>query len=88
MGHQKYGLRLDDMWDEYNEDVLVAITRLSEDEMNLRQWRLKRSLDVSMKKRILPTDMWTTPKQDIRYLLPLVKQVEAERIERETWDKL
>ena len=88
MGHQKFGLRLDDLWYHLNPDVAVAITRLSEEEYNLRNWRIKRALDLSMKNRILPPEQWTKPHEDIRYILVHVKQIAKEREERNAWDKL
>ena len=88
VGHQKLGLRLDDLWNHLNPDVEVAITRLSEDEYNLRNWRIKRALDLSMKNRILPQSQWTKPEEDKRYLLLLVEQIQKEREEKEAWDKL
>ena len=88
VGHQKFGLRLDDLWTHLNPDVSVAITRLSEEEYNLRNWRIKRALDLSMKNRILPPEQWTKPEEDIRYILVHVLQIEKEREEREAWDKL
>ncbi|KAI6655145.1 Cytochrome b-c1 complex subunit 7-like [Oopsacas minuta] len=88
VGHQKFGLRLDDLWDHLNPDVEVAISRLSEDEYNMRNWRLKRALDLSMKNRILPLEQWTKPEDDHRYILKHVVKIREERLEREAWNKL
>ena len=88
VGHQKFGLRLDDLWDHTNPDVEVAITRLSEEEYNMRNWRLKRAFDLSMKNRILPLDQWTKPEEDKRYILEHVRHIQEERKERLAWEKL
>ena len=43
--------------------VAEAIRRLPEEENDLRLWRLKRALDLSMKKSILPKEQWTSEKE-------------------------
>ena len=48
---------------EENPDIAEAIRRLPEDEKNMRAYRLKRALDLSMKHSILPQEQWTTPEQ-------------------------
>jgi ubiquinol-cytochrome c reductase subunit 7 len=53
----------DDLYDENYADVTEALRRLPEREMNLRQYRLKRALDLSMKHAHLPRDQWTKPEE-------------------------
>ena len=55
---------------EDRPEVQEAIRRLPEEEQYERLFRLKRALDLSMKKAILPLDQWTTPEQ-VRIQSPL-----------------
>ena len=48
---------------EERPEVQEAIRRLPEEEQYERLFRLKRALDLSMKKAVLPPDQWTTPEQ-------------------------
>ena len=47
------------------EDPVVSETlrRMPQEERDLRLWRLKRALDLSMKKKILPRELWTTDEE-------------------------
>ena len=57
------GLLREDLYMEEDPVVSEAIRRLPENEKNLRNYRIKRALDLSMKHAELPRDMWTTPEQ-------------------------
>lgn len=59
----KPGLLREDLYDESATDVKEAIRRLPEKEQQLRLFRMKRALDLSLKHNILPKDQWTTPEQ-------------------------
>ena len=47
------------------EDPVVkeAVRRLPQEEQDLRLFRLKRALDLSVKKSLLPREQWTTPEE-------------------------
>ena len=62
------GLRKGDLLNEDDPDVIEAIKRLPSEEFNLRQFRVKRALDLSMKHQILPKDQWTT-KEEVNFTL-------------------
>ncbi|CAI8037707.1 Cytochrome b-c1 complex subunit 7 [Geodia barretti] len=62
-GYQKYGLRREDLYMEEDPAVAEAIRRLPQEEQDLRLWRLKRALDLSMKKSILPKEQWTADEE-------------------------
>ena len=49
---------------EDDPDVVEAIKRLPPEEYNLRQFRVKRALDLSMKHHILPKELWT-PREEV-----------------------
>eukprot|EP00123_Amoebidium_parasiticum_P001035 comp12012_c0_seq1/m.6707 comp12012_c0_seq1/g.6707 ORF comp12012_c0_seq1/g.6707 comp12012_c0_seq1/m.6707 type:complete len:121 (-) comp12012_c0_seq1:145-507(-) len=87
-GYRKYGLLLDDMIMEEDPDVQTALSRLSSKEQYDRQFRLKVALDLSLKHQILPKELWTTDKDDKRYLWPVLQQVAKERVEREQLDAM
>ena len=58
------GLLREDLYDdEYQPDIIEAIRRLPEHERNLRQYRIKRALDLSMKHAHLPKEQWTKPEE-------------------------
>lgn len=80
------GLRRGDLLNEDDPDVKEAVKRLSPEDFNLRQFRIKRALDLTMKHSILPKEHWTTSEEDTMYIQPLVDQVKKERIERQMWD--
>ncbi|XP_048385462.1 cytochrome b-c1 complex subunit 7 isoform X1 [Stegostoma tigrinum] len=85
-GFNKYGLVRDDTLYE-DDDVKEAIRRLPENLYNERLFRIKRALDLSLKHQILPKEMWTKYEEDVRYLEPYLKEVIAERKEKEEWNK-
>lgn len=58
------GLRRGDLLNEDDPDVVEAIKRLPSEEYNLRHFRVKRALDLSMKHQILPKELWT-PKEEV-----------------------
>ena len=60
---QPEGLLREDLYMEERPEVEEAIRRLPEEEQYERLFRIKRALDLSMKKAILPHDQWTTPEQ-------------------------
>ena len=57
------GLLREDLYMEEDPIVEEAIRRLPEKEQDQRLFRIKRALDLSMKKNILPRDQWTTEEQ-------------------------
>jgi len=62
----------DDLILEENEDVLLALKRLSPKEAYDRVYRLRRAIQCSVTHKLLPKDQWTKP-EDVRihiYILP------------------
>ena len=95
------GLRREDLYDEDYDDVKEAIRRLPETEKNLRLYRIKRALDLTLKHAILPREQWTKEEevssllfciqnshtfQDIMYLKPYLEEVVRENNERKKWE--
>ncbi|EHB07672.1 Cytochrome b-c1 complex subunit 7 [Heterocephalus glaber] len=85
-GFNKLALMLVDTMYE-DEDLKEAIRRLPENLYNDRMFRIKRALDLSLKRQVLPKDPWTKYEEDKFYLEPYLKEVIWERIEREEWAK-
>ncbi|XP_072007562.1 cytochrome b-c1 complex subunit 7 [Engystomops pustulosus] len=85
-GFNKLGLMRDDTIYE-NPDVQEAIRRLPPKVYDDRMFRIKRALDLDMKKSILPKDQWTKYEEDFPYLEPYLKEVIRERKEKEEWSK-
>ena len=60
------GLRKDDLMNEEDiPELTEAVRRLPEEEQNLRMFRIKRALDLSMKHQLLPKEEWTKPEEVI-----------------------
>ncbi|XP_075054116.1 cytochrome b-c1 complex subunit 7-like [Mixophyes fleayi] len=70
-----------------NEEVQEAIRRLPPKVYDDRIFRIKRTLDLDMKKSILPKEQWTKYEQDIHYLEPYLKEAVRERKEQAEWQK-
>lgn len=68
------------------EDVQEAIRRLPKQLYDERNYRIIRALHLSMTKTVLPKDQWTKYEEDFKYLEPYLKEVEAERAERNEWN--
>ncbi|KAF6002565.1 hypothetical protein F1559_004365 [Cyanidiococcus yangmingshanensis] len=81
---RKYGLRYDDLIVEADVDVQTALEQLPPIEQELRWKRLKRALDLSMKKTYLAEDI--AQQEDVwnpylRERIALLKQKRQELIE-------
>ena len=57
------GLLREDLYNESDADVCEAVRRLPEKEQQLRLFRLKRAIDLSLKHSLLPKEQWTTAEQ-------------------------
>ncbi|EDO37154.1 predicted protein [Nematostella vectensis] len=85
-GYRQIGLKREDLIIE-DSDVAEAVRRIPEEERNLRNFRIVRAIDTTMKMKWLPEELWTKPSEDVPYLDPVIQKVKAERKERELWDK-
>lgn len=79
---------------EENEIVQEALRRLSPQEKAKRTFRIRRALNLNMKKAYLPESEQITAQtvfianQDVPYLTPLIKQIEAEIMTRHEYDNM
>ncbi|KAI0781171.1 ubiquinol-cytochrome-c reductase complex subunit 6 [Trametes elegans] len=87
-GYRKVGLKYDDLLVDERPDVERALARLTPRETFDRTWRFKRASQCSVLHDVLPKDQWTKPSEDVRYLKPLVQEVEREDQERRKWDTI
>ncbi|PLW12105.1 hypothetical protein PCANC_00908 [Puccinia coronata f. sp. avenae] len=85
-GYRRYGLKYDDLIMEENNTVQKAISRLTEREQYDRAYRFRVASQCSVLHKELPKEQWTPPEQDVRYLTPLIKEIEKENHERTAWD--
>ncbi|KAH9806847.1 cytochrome b-c1 complex subunit 7 [Melampsora americana] len=85
-GYRQHGLKYDDLIIEENPAMQKAISRLTEREQYDRAYRLRVAFQLSILHKELPKAQWTKPEEDVRYLTPLVKEIEAEEKERAAWD--
>jgi len=85
-GYRQYGLKYDDLIMEENKTVQKAISRLTEREQYDRAYRFRVASQCSVLHKELPKEQWTPPEQDVRYLTPLIKEIEQENQERMAWD--
>ncbi|KFA61388.1 hypothetical protein S40285_03607 [Stachybotrys chlorohalonatus IBT 40285] len=87
-GYRQVGLRYDDLLEEEREATQIALKRLSPKEAYERIYRIRRAQQCSYQHKILPRDQWTKPEDDIRYMKPILEQVEAELIEKDALDSM
>ncbi|KAM9308438.1 LOW QUALITY PROTEIN: cytochrome b-c1 complex subunit 7 [Gastrophryne carolinensis] len=73
-GFNKLGLMRDDTMYE-DDDVIEAVRRLPPKLYDERMFRIKRALDLDMKKTILPKQQWTKYEEDVHYLEPYLKEI-------------
>ncbi|KAN0108213.1 14 kDa subunit of cytochrome bd ubiquinol oxidase [Hyaloscypha variabilis] len=87
-GYRKLGLRADDLIPEESETVLLALKRLPQKEAYDRVYRLRRAFQCSLAHQLLPKDQHTKPDEDVPYLSPIIKEIEAEARERADLESL
>jgi len=87
-GYRKLGLRYDDLIPEESETVLLALKRLSAKESYDRVYRLRRAFQCSLAHQLLPMEQRTKPEEDVPYLSPIIREIEAEARERADLDSL
>jgi len=80
--------RADDLISEENETVLAALKRLPEREAYDRIYRIRRATQLSIQHKLLPKEEWTKPEEDVPYLEPLIRAIEAEHAEKANLDTL
>ncbi|KAG8987921.1 Cytochrome b-c1 complex subunit 7 [Tulasnella sp. JGI-2019a] len=88
VGHRKYGLRYDDLLIEETPSMQKAIGRLTPRESYDRVYRMRVLHQLSVLHTELPKDKWLDPKDDVRYLSPIVEEVEHSEAERKMWDSM
>ncbi|TKA70263.1 hypothetical protein B0A55_07760 [Friedmanniomyces simplex] len=87
-GYRKLGLRADDLIPEESESVQLALKRLPPKEAYDRVFRMRRAFQCSLAHQLLPQNEWTKAEEDVAYLEPIIKEVEAERTEREDLESM
>jgi len=87
-GYRQLGLRYDDIIIEENSTVQEALRRLSPEESDLRNVRIRNAYQLSLTHHILPKEKWTKPEDDIRFLFPIIEQVSVEEAEREAFEAI
>ncbi|OXU26816.1 hypothetical protein TSAR_005047 [Trichomalopsis sarcophagae] len=85
-GFNQYGLMRDDMIHE-TPVVKEALRRLPEDVLDARNFRIVRAGYLCLRKDVLPKEQWTKLEEDVMYLQPYIKEVEAEIAEKKEWEK-
>jgi len=87
-GYRKLGLRSDDLIPEENDTVQLALKRLPPKEAYDRVFRLRRAFQASLAHQLLPPDQQTKPHEDVKYLTPIIKEIEAENQERDDLEEM
>ncbi|KAJ9052259.1 Cytochrome b-c1 complex subunit 7 [Entomophthora muscae] len=87
-GYRRIGLKYDDLISEENDVVKEALRRLPVNVADARTLRLRQAFQLSVAHAELPKKKWTTPEEDSPYLMPIIKEVEAEFAEKEEFDTL
>lgn len=83
---KRYGLRYDDLLNEYDPEVKKAIETLSPIEQELRNKRLKRAMDLDIKKTYLTEDV--QEKEDVwnPYLSSRMEELKQRRYEKQIYE--
>ncbi|CCU78446.1 unnamed protein product [Blumeria hordei] len=87
-GYRKLGLRADDLIPEESEVVLHALKRLPPKDAYDRVFRIRRAVQCSLSHQLLPKEEQTKPEEDVEYLGPLIREIEAEARERADLESL
>jgi len=80
------GLRLDDLIHDQHPLLSRALALIPHEEYVARQRRLLRAVDMSQKHTLLPKDVQQAQLTNVRYISPLILDLEAREFERETYD--
>lgn len=83
---RRYGLRYDDLLNEYDDEVKHAISKLSPQELELRNKRLKRAIDLDVKKTFLPEDIQVQEDVWNPYLRTRIAALKEKKLERQIVD--
>ncbi|KAI9848155.1 MAG: Cytochrome b-c1 complex subunit 7 [Sclerophora amabilis] len=87
-GYRKLGLKGDDLIPEENPVVELALKRLPPKEAYDRVFRMRRAFQCSIAHQLLPPEEQTTEEEDLPYLSPIIKQIEAESRERDDLESM
>ncbi|KAJ3148456.1 Cytochrome b-c1 complex subunit 7 [Geranomyces variabilis] len=88
MGYREKGLLYDDLIPEENELVQAALSRLTPKQHHDRVFRHRRAINLSGQQITLDKADWTKPHEDVRYLTPLINQVENEIATKQNFDNM
>ncbi|CAK0762488.1 hypothetical protein CVIRNUC_002962 [Coccomyxa viridis] len=81
---RKHGLRYEDLYDPLlNQDVDEALKRLPQEEVDARNQRLKRAMDLSLKHVSLEKEMQEKQTPYLSYIRETLDAVEAENAEKQ-----
>lgn len=83
---RRFGLRYDDLLNEYDDDVKLALEKLPPLEAELRHKRLKRAMDLSVKQTFLSEDLQKDIDVWNPYLTKRIEVLRAERLEKQIYD--
>lgn len=86
--HVSHVYRADDLIPEEDENVQLALGRMSEKDRYDRIFRIRRAVQCSISHKLLPKAEWTKAEEDTPYLGPLIKVIEAEEKERAALDTM
>ncbi|KAI9829190.1 MAG: Cytochrome b-c1 complex subunit 7 [Phylliscum demangeonii] len=93
-GYRQLGLKsvhlsmADDLIPEESELVQKALQRLPPKEAYDRVFRMRRAMQCSLSHHLLPKEQWTKPEEDVAYLLPIIKELEAGARERDDLESM
>lgn len=83
---RRYGLRYDDLLNESDPQVMAAIAKLSPEEVEMRNKRLKRAIDLDVKKTYLPEEVQKAEAVWDPYLRVRVEAEKKKVLERQVYE--
>ncbi|KAF5209290.1 putative cytochrome b-c1 complex subunit [Clavispora lusitaniae] len=87
-GYREMGLKFNDLIIEENPVAQKAISRLPEDELYARNFRMITAHQCALSHQLLPASKAVKPEEDTHYLIPYLLEAEKEAFEKKELDNI
>ncbi|ODV65243.1 ubiquinol-cytochrome c reductase complex 14 kDa protein [Hyphopichia burtonii NRRL Y-1933] len=87
-GYREMGLKYNDLIADENPIVEKAISRLPEQEVYARNYRMITAHQLALSHQLLPPKKAVQPEEDTNYLIPYILEVEKEAFEKAELDNI
>ncbi|KAK6197970.1 ubiquinol-cytochrome c reductase complex 14 kDa protein [Scheffersomyces amazonensis] len=87
-GYREMGLKFNDLIMEETPIAQKAISRLPEDEIYARNYRILTAHQLALSHQLLPPNKAVQPEEDTHYLIPYLLEAEKEAFEKVELDNI